>query len=311
MPAGRHHFDRIARNIDGSDGQLDAGGGFERQVRDDVLTGGDAAENPPGVVAAKSAGRQLVAMLAAALARGTHAGADLHGLHRVDAHERVGDVRIQAVEHRFAEARRRAARNHRDARPDRIAGAADPPDQLLELGDARRVRTEERVVIRGRRIDRLDLEVPDLAQVAVDAHAEAPGEVAPRDRSGRYAHDRLARAGASAAAMIAQAVLLLVGVVGVSGTEAVAQLVVVARARVGILDDESDRRAGGAPLEHAREDAHLIGLAPLADEVRGAGAAAIDVRLQLRLGQWQSRRAAVDDAAHRRTVALAEGGDAE
>ena len=47
-------------------------------------------------------------MLAALLLDSVRAGADLDGLHRVDAHHRVGDVRIELVEHGLAEPGRNA-----------------------------------------------------------------------------------------------------------------------------------------------------------------------------------------------------------
>src|SRR5690606_32407699 len=94
---------------------------------------------------------------------------------------------------------------------------------------------------------------------------------------------------------------------GVAGPEQVLQLVVVARARIRVLDQETDRRTGRAALEHAREDPHLVVLASLARELRGTGAAPVDVRLQVGRGELEPRRATVDDAAERGTVALAEG----
>ena len=102
-------------------------------------------------------------------------------------------------------------------------------------------------------------------------------QVLARDGAGGDAHHGLARRGAPAAAIVAQAVFLLVGVVGVARAEAVLDLVVVARARVGVLDQQADRRAGGDALEHAGEDAHRVAFLALADELRGAGAAAVDV----------------------------------
>src|SRR5204862_4467326 len=185
------------------------------------------------------------------------------------------------------------------------------PAQLLELGDARRVRTEERILVGEGGFHRLERQRADLTEVPVDAHAEARGEVAARNRARGGAHHRLARRRAPAAAVVAHAVFLLVGVVGVSGSEAILDLVVVARARVGVIDEDADRGAGRAALEHAREDAHLVGFAALTDEMRRAAAAAVDILLQIRLAQRQARRAAVDDAAHGRPVALAEGGHRE
>src|SRR5580704_9507343 len=250
-------------------------------------------------------------MLAAALGSGRHARAELHRLHGVDAHEGVRDIGIEAVEHGLPESRRHAARDHGDARTDRVARGADLPDQLFELRDPCRIGAEEWILVGERGVDRRERERADLAQVSVDAHAEAARQVTPRDRTRRGAHHRLARARASAAAIVAYAVLLLVGVVGMPGAEAVLDLLVVARPRVGVLDHEPDGRAGGASFEHAGEDAHLVALAALADEVRGAGAPAVDVLLQVRLAQLEPRRTAVDDAPERRAVTLAEGGDRE
>ena len=54
-----------------------------------------------------------------------------------------------------------------------------------------------------------------------------------------------------------------------------------------------------------------IALAALADEMRGAGAAAIDIELQVLGGDLHPRRTAVHDAAHGGAVALAERRDRE
>src|SRR6267143_2458428 len=270
-----------------------------------------AAEHAARVVAAKARGRELVAMLAAALRRGARAGADLHGLHGVDAHEGVGDVCVQSIEHRFTQSRRDAARHHRDARADRIARAAHFPDQLLELGDAPGVRTEERILVSECRIHRLEHQRPDLTQVTVDAHAEARGEIAARNRARGGPHHRLTRRRAPAAAVVAHAVFLLVGVVRVSWAEAILDLVVVARASVGVINEDADRGAGRASFKHPREDAYLVGFAPLTDEMRRAAAAAVDILLQIRLAEREARRAAVDDATHGGPVALAKRGHRE
>ncbi len=66
-----------------------------------------------------------------------------------------------------------------------------------------------------------------------------------------------------------------------SGAEAVLDFLVVARARVGVLDENADRRAGRAPFEDPGEQAHLVTLATLADEVRGAAAPPVDILLQV------------------------------
>ena len=156
--------------------------------------------------------------------------------------------------------------------------------KCLELRHSRRIGTEERV----RRTRRPDPSARARARPSAPGSrgfdAEALTQVLARDGAGRHAHHGLARRGTTTAAIVAEAVFLLVGVVGVARTEAVLDLLVVARALIGVLDQQPDRRAGGASFEHAREDAHLIGLAPLARELRGAGATTIDIRLNVRFG---------------------------
>ena len=108
-------------DVDGVAGHRDARGGLERDADHDVLAGGDAAEHAAGMIALEALRRQLVAMLGTALRDAAKPGADLHALDGVDAHHRAGQVGIEALEHRLAQARRHAARDHRDARADRIA----------------------------------------------------------------------------------------------------------------------------------------------------------------------------------------------
>ncbi len=96
-----------------------------------------------------------------------------------------------------------------------------------------------------------------------------------------------------------------------AGAEAVSDLRIVLGADVLVLDEKRDRGAGGEPLEHAGEDAHPVGLAALGGEARLAGTAAVEIGLDVGLGERDAGRAAVDHAADRRAVALAERGDAE
>src|SRR5690606_22632024 len=146
---------------------------------------------------------------------------------------------------------------------------------------------------------------------AVNSHAQSLAQILARDRPCGYSHHGLARRGAPAAAVIAQTIFLLVGVVRVSWTEAVLDLFVVARALILVLDQQADRRPGGASIEDARQDAHLIRLTALTRVARRARAAPLDIRLDIRLRQRHPRRAAIDDATERRPMAFAEGRDGE
>src|SRR3954469_16021706 len=103
-------------------------------------------------------------MLTALLLRSGSSSSDLHSLDRVDAHQGMRDVGIQPVKHRLAEAGRHARGDHRDAGADGISIAAYLPHQLLQLLDARRIRAEKRILISERRIDRIQVQSPDLAE---------------------------------------------------------------------------------------------------------------------------------------------------
>jgi hypothetical protein len=59
-----------------------------------------------------------------------------------------------------------------------------------------------------------------------------------------------------------------------AGAVAVLDLAVVARALVGVVDVQRDRRAGGEALEGAGKDADLVGFLALGDMAAGAWAAA-------------------------------------
>src|SRR2546421_51976 len=90
--------------------------------------------------------------------------------------------------------------------PEEIPPSTPPalfPNQPLGLLDACRVRAEERVLIRERRVDRLQRQRSYLAEIAVNAHAQPLGEILASDRPCRHTHHGLARRGAAAATIIA------------------------------------------------------------------------------------------------------------
>ena len=62
---------------------------------------------------------------------------------------------------------------------------------------------------------------------------------------------------------------------------------------------------------HAGQDLYRVRLLALGGEARLAGTAAIEIALDLLVGQRDQRRAAVDHAADRDPVAFAEGRDPE
>ena len=127
-----------------------------------------------------------------------------------------------------------------------------------------------------------------------------------RDRTGRDAHRRFAGRLPPAAAVIAEAVLVPVGVVGVARPEGLGNCGVIPASRVFVADQKRDRRAGGPSFEHARQNFDAVGLAALGDMSRGSGLAPVEVALDVGLGQREPGRAAVDHASDRGSVRFAE-----
>src|SRR4029078_4906988 len=99
-----------------------------------------------------------------------------------------------------------------------------------------------------------------------------------------------------------------------SRTKLVLDLAVVIRPRIDIGDLQRDRRAcrelrAAFIREYAGEDAHLVRLFALGGVFRLARLALRENILDLRLGDGNAGRAAIDHAADRRPVAFAPGGD--
>ena len=237
--------------------------GLTAKRDDDVLAGRDAAENAAGIVRQKRdlavLHAHLVAVLLAAQRGRGEPGADLDTLDRVDRHHRAGEIAVELVVDRLAEPGRNAARDDLDDRAGRRAGLAHAVEIIGPAQRRRGVRAPERVVldrppIPGGAVDRVR---PDLHQRAADRHVGA--EDLARHRAGGDARGGLARRGAAAAAIVADAVFFPIGVVGVAGAEAVGDVAVVLRALVDVLDHQLDRRAGRLPLEDAGQDVHLVG----------------------------------------------------
>ncbi len=102
-----------------------------------------------------------------------------------------------------------------------------------------------------------------------------------------------------------------------AGAELVLDLRIILRALIGILDQQRNRRSrrhlftGVIVHHHAGQDLDRVGLLPLRGEARLSRTAAIEIALDFVNPERNPRRAAVDHAADRRPMALAEGRDAE
>ncbi|ABA48712.1 hypothetical protein BURPS1710b_1866 [Burkholderia pseudomallei 1710b] len=284
---------------------------LDRDRHRDVLPRRDAAEHAARVIADEAVRRQLVAVHRTALRDARETRADLDALHRVDPHHRVRDVGVEPVEQRLAPADRHARRDDIDARADRIAVLAQRVHVALELRHDVGVRREERVLAHVRPVDERDLDFAERAHVAAHLDAEALAQPLLRDRAGADDGRRQPRGRAAAAAIVAHAVLLPVGVIGMARAERLGDVAVVLAALVGVADQERDRRAGRHALEHAGQDLDLVGLLTLRDVARRAGLAAVELELDVGFRERHARRAAVDHAADRGAVRFAEGRDSE
>ena len=133
----------------------------------------------------------------------------------------------------------------------------------------------------------------------------------PGHRTGGHHRRRQPRRSAPATARVAQAVFAPVAVVGMAGAEGVEDVAVVLAALVGVLDQQADWCAGGEAFINAGQDLHRVGLVALRHKAAGAGAAAVEVVLDVGFRQRHSWRAAVDDTADGWAMAFAEIGDAK
>ena len=133
------------------------------------------------------------------------------------------------------------------------------------------------------------------------------------DGAGRHAARRLARRRTPAAAIVAQAVFGLIGVVRVAGAKLRGDGAVVFRALIDVLDHQRNRRAGRhlrASLrmrEDARQDFDFVGFASLRRIARLTGTPLVEEALDVGLGQRHAGWTPIDHAADRWPVALTPG----
>src|SRR5688572_24236610 len=91
----------------------------------------------------------------------------------------------------------------------------------------------------------------------------------------RHSHSSFPRRCAPAASIVANAVFLPIGVVGMTRTKRVDQIAIIPAARIFISDEQRDRRAGGLAFKDTGEDFDRIGFLPLRDVAGGAWLASI------------------------------------
>ena len=128
---------------------------------------------------------------------------------------------------------------------------------------------------------------------------------------GRHPPDGLARAGPPAALPVADAVLGVVGVIGVRGPVDVLERRVMLRLGVRVVHQDEDRGAERLPLENAGEDFARVAFLALRGDAALPRPPPVQLHLDVVVRQLQPRRTAVHDHAHRAAVRLSPRGDAE
>ena len=200
--------------------------GLTAKRHDDRLARRDAARMPPALFdrnmrPAVVADAHLVGVLLAGQRRGRQAGADLDALDGIDRHHRGGEVRHRAC--------RRSARPSRPARPRPRPRSPRRPT-TRPCGCRRDSRPSASASRRPGEKKGCRSTSSQSQRGAVDLRCRRSGPARrgssrrarlARDGAGRDAHGGLARRGAAAAAIVANAVFRLVGEVGVAGPELV------------------------------------------------------------------------------------------
>ena len=230
----------------------------------------------------------------------------------VDPHQGGSELGVELSIDRLPEPARDPGGPHRDPRPDGIPFLAKRVHEAFELGHEVRIGREEGDFDPPRR-DRCGPAGGAQAVRAIPAPCTrgARGGTSSRPPPAATRTAVLASRGPAAAPIVSDPVLGEIGVVGVRGPEHVADAGVVTGPRVGVLDEERDRGAGGGAFEHPGEDPDLVRLAPLGGMAAPAGPPPVEVGLEVGFGERKTGRTTVHHTPDRRAVALAERGHRE
>ena len=222
----------------------------------------------------------------------------------------MGQLALNAVEPRLADARGQTGHNRFQNTADAVALAARSADSRLHGFLLRRIQQRK---VSGLRVGhdqprstgkRCVLHACTLGNMGVDLYAQAVQHRL-ADRARRNACRRNAAREVPAAARVLKALVLGVGrVVGVAGAQQVGGFGVVAAAGIQVADHQGDGRAGGAALIHAGEELHGVGLGAGGGKTIPAGAAAVHGRGNRGLIHRQARGQPVEHCPHGRSMAL-------
>eukprot|EP00211_Chloroparvula_japonica_P007847 CAMPEP_0119139824 /NCGR_PEP_ID=MMETSP1310-20130426/28187_1 /TAXON_ID=464262 /ORGANISM="Genus nov. species nov., Strain RCC2339" /LENGTH=309 /DNA_ID=CAMNT_0007131147 /DNA_START=31 /DNA_END=955 /DNA_ORIENTATION=+ len=267
----------------------DGAGGLEGHADDDVLPVGDAALDAPRAVGPRphlpSAHVELVVVLAAQHPGALKAAADLEAFARRERHHRPGQVGLELVEHRGAQAPRAAP--HDAGHPP--AAALPPVPHVVDGGD----HPLRRRLVRAPHDVGLDVGHGHGGGVHLALHVLHGAHPAEHLRAAHLLQqllghgprgdppDGLPRAAPAPACDAPHPVLGIVCRVRMARPICHCHLAVVLGALIPVRHDDGDGGAQGDAVQHAGHDLGGVALLARRREARLAGAAAVELRLDL------------------------------
>ena len=312
VPAFGDDFHVLSVAVGAAAGNEDAAGCLEGGAGDDGLAARYATQDAACVVRQEpGCSCAFVAVFAAFAGDDVEAVTDGYGLDGIDAHQRFGDVGVQAVEDGFAEAGGDAFGDDGDFCADAVARAADVGEIAVKQRGLVVVRAIKGVVLDMVPVAEFEAVFADLREVTADGGTGEVGKDLFGDGTAGDAYGGFPRRSPPAAAIVADAVFGLVGVVGVSGAVLVFDGAVVLATLVGVGNVNADGGAGGCAFKEPGKELDAVIFLARGDVARGAGFAPVEFALDGVKIKRDTRRSAIEDAADGRAVAFAVGGEGE
>ena len=260
-------------------------------------------------------------MLRSALPGPGEPAAELEPLGCRERQHGLGQIRLQPIEHGLSQSHWQTPYPAFNDPTDRISFAPDRLDPLDHGLRGRPMRATHggRLHV-GQRRERRDRvrrhhKIVNLCDERPDLDTRRSGRTSPyrqnfaSNRTRSNPSDRLPGRAATAAIRIPQAVLHVVRVVSVGGSELVGHLTVGAGSLVGIAHPKRKGGAGRSTLVHSRKYLHCIGFLTWSHDVTLPRPAPIELGLDFFRRDRQAGWTPVDDHSNARSVAFSPGAD--
>ena len=250
-------------------------------------------------------------MLCALLGDRVKAGSQLDTFYRIDAHQGMGNIRIQPVKDWLAQSHRHIFGDHGDLGAHRVTLFTQRFHILFQLGNLALVGEEERVLFNLVAVKVFGIDWTQLGDIAKDLYTQLFLKVLFGNTTGGNPHGGFPGRAAPAAAVVPLTVFLVVGVIRMGGPEQVFDIAVVFGFLVLVFNDHTNGCASGSAFKDTGEYFDFIIFTALGGIAGLARLAAVQVRLQVGCTDLQSRGATVDYTANGEAVAFAKTGDGE